>query len=347
MFLHTLDGGILDSHLLKERSMTISAPRWDLTNVYPSLESDEFRAAVDNYKKQVATFEKFFKNKLKKTDSKTKAKDLATLAGKAIDQINSIETLSATIGPFIYSYVTTDSRNKVATKVLSEFEQASLPMNQLTTQFTAWLGKIEPKLDKVIANNKSAKAHEFMLREAADQSKYLMSDEEEALAAELSLSGGNAFEKLQGTVTSQLSVDFELDGKTEKLPMPALINLRSHPDEATRHRAYDAENQAWETVKETLAACLNGVKGEANTLNKKRGRKDDIHSSLDAVRMDRKTLEAMLTAMKDSFPMFRKYFNAKAKKIGKEKLAWWDIYAPVGKTDKAYTFEEACSFILE
>ena len=327
--------------------MTISAPRWDLTNVYPSLESDEFKAAVGDYKKQVAAFEKFFKNKLRKANSKTNAKDLASLAGKAIDQINSIQTLSATIGPFIYSYVTTNSRDKVAMKIRSEFEQASLPMNQLMTQFTAWLGEIAPKLDQIVENNKSAKAHEFMLREAAEQSRYLMSDAEEALAAELSLSGGNAFRKLQGTVTSQLSVDFELDGKTEKLPMPALINLRSHPDEAVRHRAYDAENQAWETVKETLAASMNGVKGETITLNKKRGRKDAIHSSLDEARMDRKTLEVMLTAMRDSFPMFRTYFNAKAKKLGKEKLAWWDLYAPTGKTDKVYSFEEARDFVLE
>src|SRR6266542_5259928 len=319
--------------------MTISAPRWDLSNVYPSLESEEFKAAVADYKKQVAALEKFFKNKLSKMDAKTKAKELAPLIGKAIDQINKIQTLSATITPFIYSYVTTDSRDKVAMKALSEFEQASLPMHQLMTRFTAWLGKVAPKLDKIVANNKSAKAHEFMLNEAAEQSKYLMSNAEEALAAELSLSGGNAFGKLQGTVTSQLSVDFELDGKTEKLPMPALINLRSHPDEATRRRAYEAENQAWATVKETLAACLNGVKGEANTVNKKRGRKDAIHSSIDAARIDRKTLEAMLTAMKDSFPMFRKYFNAKAKQIGKEKFTWRDIYAPMGKTDKVYSFE--------
>ena len=327
--------------------MTISAPRWDLSNVYPSLESAEFKAAVADYKKQVAALEKFFKSKLSKTDAKTKAKDLAPLVGKAIDQINSIQTLSATIGPFIDSYVTTDSRDKVATKTLSEFEQASLPMNQLMTQFTAWLGKIAPKLEKVVANNQSAAAHAFILQEAAEQSKYLMSDEEESLASELSLSGGNAFGKLQGTLTSQLSVDFELDGKTEKMPMPALINLRSHPDEGTRRRAYEAENEAWESVKETLAACMNGVKGEANTLNKKRGRKDAIHSSLDAARMDRKTLDAMMTAMKDSFPMFRKYFSAKAKKLGKEKLAWWDIFAPMGKTDKVYSFEEARDFIVE
>jgi pepF/M3 family oligoendopeptidase len=326
--------------------MTVSAPRWDLSNVYPSLESNEFKAAVEDYKKQVAALQKFFKNKLSKASAKTKANELAPLMGKAIDQINKIQSLSATIVPFIYSYVTTDSRNKAAMKALSEFEQASLPMNQLMTQFTAWLGKLAPKLDQVIKNNKSAGAHAFMLREAAEQSKYLMSEAEEALAAEMSLSGGNAFEKLQGTVTSQLSVDFELDGQVQKMPMPALINLRSHPAEDTRRRAYEAENKAWEDVKEILAACLNGVKGEANTLNKKRGRKDAIHSSLEAARMDRKTLDAMLTAMKDSFPMFRKYFNAKAKKVGKEKLAWWDIFAPMGKTDKVYSFAEARDFIV-
>ena len=38
--------------------MSISAPRWDLTNVYPSLESNEFKAAVEEYKKQVSSLEK-------------------------------------------------------------------------------------------------------------------------------------------------------------------------------------------------------------------------------------------------------------------------------------------------
>ena len=77
--------------------------------------------------------------------------------------------------------------------------------------------------------------------------------------------------------------------------MPALINLRTHADEATRHRAYDAENIAWDSVREALAACLNGVKGEVITLNKRRGREDALHSALDAARIDRPTLEAMLS----------------------------------------------------
>ena len=326
--------------------MTIPAPHWDLSNVYPSLESNEFKAAVTNYKKQVAELQDYFDEVVTKATAKTAPKELASIIGDVVDRFNSAQTLSATIMPFIYSYVTTNSRDKLAMKTLSEFEQASLPMNQLNVQFKAWLGKVAPAPDESLEHNPSAQSHAFMLKEAAEQSKYLMSEAEEGLASELDLSGGNAWGKLQSTIPSQLSVDFELDGETQKLPMPALINLRTHPDEETRHRAYEAENKAWGSVREVLAACMNGVKGEVITLNKRRGRKDALHSALDQARIDRETLEAMLGAMQASFPMFRKYFNHKAKLIGKEKLAWWDIYAPVGKAGTRYTFEEASDFIL-
>ena len=64
----------------------------------------------------------------------------------------------------------------------------------------------------------------------------MMSPREEALASELTLSGGNAWGKLQGTITSQLTAEIELDGRVQTLPMTAIINLRSHPDEAVRRR---------------------------------------------------------------------------------------------------------------
>ena len=181
----------------------------------------------------------------------------------------------------------------------------------------------------------------------AEQSKYLMSEDEEGLAAELNLSGASAWSKLQRTVTSQISVDFELDGTMQKLSMPALINLHSHPDEATRRRAYEAENEAWDGVREPLAAAMNGIKGTVNTLNRRRGRVDALSAALDTARIDRDTFEAMFGAMQASFPMFRRYFRAKAKLLGKEQLAWWDLFAPVGKSDTTYTWQEARTLVLE
>ena len=322
-------------------------PRWDMTGVYPSLASREFKAAVDGYKKQVAALERFYQKELSPAGPRTPAGELARLTGEAVRRINRILTLSGTIQPYIYSFVSTNSRDQEAMRAMSAFEQASLPMDKLMVRFRSWLGRIQPKLEKVIAANETAAAHAFMLREAARQSRYQMSDELEALASEMSLSGGNAFDKLQGTVTSQISVDFELDGRQQKLPITALINLHSHRDEAVRRRAYEAENAVWESAQETLAACMNGVKGEVVTLNRRRGRKDALEPALEAARIDRRTLDAMLGAMQASFPKFREYFKSKAKKIGKEKLAWWDVFAPLGRTDKVYSYEEARDFILE
>ena len=327
--------------------MAVSAPRWDLTNVYPSLESEEFNAAVEEFKTQAADLDDYFVEVVSKTDANTPPDQLGPIVDEVVGRFNAAYELAGTIDPYIGSFTTTDSRDKLAARIESEFEQAYLPLQNLYVQLKGWLGKISPALDKSLEYGASAKLHAFMLKEAAEQSKYLMSETEEALASELSLSGGNAFSKLRSKTVSQVAVEFELDGEMQRMPSPALINLRTHADEDVRRRAYEAENAAWKSVEETLAACLNGVKGHVITLNKRRGREDALHSSLEAARIDRQTLDAMMGAMKDSFPMFRKYFNHKAKLIGKDKLAWWDLFAPVGKTDTRYTYEEARDFILD
>ncbi len=327
--------------------MTTPIPHWDLTNVYPSLESKEFEAAIADAKAQIAEMERYFDERVSKTNASTPPAKLAALVGEGVERSNKLGELVGTLWPYISSFVSTNSRDMLAMKKFSEFQQMMVPAQNLGTRFQAWVGTLGPVLDQVVDLNDSARAHAFNLKETAEQAKYLMSDKEEFLAAELNLSGASAWSKLQGTVTSQLTVDFELDGQVKKLPMPALINLHSHPSEDVRRRAYDAEMKAWKSVEEPLAACMNGIKGTVNTLDKRRGREDALHSAIDAARIDRATLEAMLGAMEASFPMFRKYFKSKAKRFGQQKLPWWNLFAPVGTANKQYSWDEARAFILK
>jgi pepF/M3 family oligoendopeptidase len=322
-------------------------PHWDLSNVYPGLESKEFAADFEALKKTVAKLDAYHSQKLAMADSKTPPAQLAKLLDDCVDLLNEALLLSNTLNIYISSFVTTDSYNTLATKKMSEFELVWVGLQQTMVKLQGWVGSLGAALSEALKHDGPAKEHAFFLKETAEQSKFLMSQPEEMLAAELSLSGANAWSKLQGTVTSQISVDFELDGKVQKLPMAALINLHGHTDETVRHRAYDVEMKEWEKVREPLAACMNGIKGTANTLNHKRGRTDCLHAPIDQARIDRQTLEALLAAMKDSFPIFRQYFKAKAKRLGKEKMAWWDVFAPTGKVDTVYTFAQACEFILE
>jgi pepF/M3 family oligoendopeptidase len=321
--------------------------RWDLANVYPGLDSTKLAEDFQKIKLSLDETETYFNNQVSGVEDNGDAAQIAAVISHMVERLNQLLELSGTVRAYIQSFVATDSFNQPARKLLSQFEMVSLRLQKLSVKVESWLGKLLPQLPEILQHTGAAQEHAFFVTETAEQSKYLMRESEEMLAAELNLSGATAWAKLQGTITSQLSVNFELDGKIQKLSMPALINLHSHPDESVRRRAYETELATWESAKESLAAAMNSIKGTVNTLYRRRNREDALHESIDNARIDRPTLEAMLSAMNDSFPMFRGYFKTKAKRLGKEKLAWWDIFAPAGKNKRTYTFADGREFILK
>ncbi|MCX7669006.1 MAG: oligoendopeptidase F, partial [Anaerolineae bacterium] len=171
--------------------MTQTLPHWDLSNVYPGLESPEFGAAMADFAAQLDELEALFADRIAGTDAATPLPTLSGLVGEAIDRFNAASELADTLRPYIVSFVATDSRNTLARRRLSEFELVAVRLRKLGTRFEAWIGRLAPVLEDVIAANATAAAHAFALREAAEQSRYLMSEAEEALAAELSLSGAS------------------------------------------------------------------------------------------------------------------------------------------------------------
>jgi pepF/M3 family oligoendopeptidase len=325
---------------------TQAVPRWDLSNVYPSLSSKEFEADAIKTTQLITAMEVLLKEKASGMTGKEEVRELTTLALELIERFNELLLTAGTLRAYIESFVSTDSYNTEALRKESEFDQVSMKISQLEVLVLGWIGKAADRLPEMFEHEPKLEAHRYFLEEYARQSKYLMSEAEEMLASELSLSGSTAWGKLQGIITSQASAEVEIDGEIKRLPSPALINLRSHPDGEVRKRGYEAEDKLWTSIKVPLAAAMNGIKGEVNVLNRRRGREDAVHSAIDMAHIDRQTLEAMLGAMQDSFPMFRRYFKAKAKLLGKEGLPWWDVFAPVGEIKSDYTFEEAKEVVL-
>ena len=328
-------------------------PHWDLSNIYPSLESKEVDSAVEDLRVRIKKLDQYLeKEKISRTgDMPSSIERAALLVAEYLQMMNDILALVGTLKAFLFGYITTDSFNTVATRKVSELEMITVQIDRQEVLFRGWFGEVVKQgidLGALIALSPVVKDHDFFLQESVEQSKYLMSDEEEALASELSLSGASAWQKLQGTVTSQISVPFEREGVVEDIPIAALQNIRKYDlDEQTRRRAFEAEIKAWESMREPLAACMNGVKGTVLTLNQRRGREDALHEVLDQARIDREILQVMLGVMKESFPTFRSYFKAKAKRMGKDALAWWDLSAPVGGFERRFTYEEASNFIVD
>ncbi|HLY30898.1 MAG TPA: M3 family oligoendopeptidase, partial [Ktedonobacterales bacterium] len=301
---------------------------------------------------------------VKRTRGKAEAPDAAPVRAveRVIERLNAVMTAYRTVSSYIYSFVATNSRDTLAQARQSELQRQGVRLAQLRARFTAWVGTLD--VETLIARSAIAQAHAFMLHEAQTLARHQMSPAEEALAAELNVTGGAAWGKLHGVITSQLTLTLTLpeDKSVSKgrngakggpasqeqsaITMSMARNLAYDRDREARRRAYKAELACWESNAAPLAAALNGVKGQVNTLTQRRGWPSALDAALFDARIDRATLDAMLTAARESFPDFRRYLHAKARALGLPRLAWYDISAPVGSNGREWSFGQAEEFIL-
>ena len=292
---------------------------WDLTPLFPGLESPEFQKAWEGLKGEIV-----------------RLKGLLEESALLEEVLTSLDTLSEKATPlwaYLYARYSADTRDEAALAKLSELQVLFLDFQRLRPRLTRYLALQDPE---------EAGPYRLLVEEAKEEALHMMPEGEEVLAAELSLSGRAAWDKLHESLTSQITA--VVDG--EEKPITKVRNLYFHPEEEVRKKAYEAELKAWEAHEVPLAFALNGVKGEASVLNRRRGYRDDLEPTLHKNRITRKALKAMQEAVRESLPLFRRYFHLKAKALGKERLDWWDLFAPIGK-GRRWSLEEARRFIVE
>lgn len=325
-------------------------PRWDMSVVYSSLESPEFAAGFAATIQKIRDTVALFDAEGIAAPSESPAVDaaLVTRFERVLIALTETQEAVRTLRGYISAFVATDSRDTVAQARSSEMRRETVALSLLSTRLTAWLGALD--IEALIARSPLAADHAFFLRRAKISAEHLLSPGEEALVAQLSLSGGSAWTRLYGDVTSQMSVPFTRQGgvEIEDLPMSVIRALATDGDREVRRRAYEAELVAWEKNAIPIAAALNAIKQETDTLTAGRAWKEPLDAAVFGNSIDRETLDAMLTAARASFPDFRRYLRAKAGYVsGTDHLPWYDLFAPVGTAGREWKWADAEAFVIE
>lgn len=327
-------------------STTQTPPHWDMTVIYPSLDSPEFDQGFAHFTQQVTELVQLFDTHSIHAQAALALTDVALQTFETVTtHLNEVLEETSTLGAYLSCFVTTNTQDTLAAARYSEFQQQAARLSLLNTRYVAWIGSLN--VQELISRSQLASEHTYMIQKASEQAHHLMSPAEEDLAAELELSSGAGWEKLHGDITSQLLVPIELHGTHQELPMSVIRNFAYDPDRETRRVAYEAELAGWKKAAVPLAAAMNGIKGQVNTLSRRRGWDTPLDASLFDANIDSETLEAMLSAARESFVDLRRYLHAKARALGLERLAWYDIFAPMGKEKQVWEFAQARAFIVE
>ncbi len=312
---------------------------WNLDNLYTSINSDEYKKDKLAFERKIDELALFLQND---------AKSLSTIDVLTTYIKKLTETFKySTVASYVFLFVTTNATN---TEYLKEEQNIMKILNKLAlpeTLFKKYVANID-NLDNIIKESPSLQPFELFLKEAKEQSVYALSEGEEILLAKLKETGSSAYDKLRDSYISTLLVDVTIDGKVEQLTFPALRNLAFSPNQATRKAGLEKEIESLGKIEKTVAACLNGIKGEVITVSEMRGYTSPLDMTLKSQRMDEKTLNTMFTAMREFLPEFERYFAKKAEILGhKNGLPFYDLFAPIGKSDMKFTYEEAYEYIIK
>ncbi|WP_448542932.1 M3 family oligoendopeptidase [Roseiflexus sp.] len=326
-------------------SVSETLPHWDMTVVYPALDSPEFNHDLTATRQAFDTMTSLFDRLGIDRRDRQSTDDAAVAAFETVvPALNELLERFSTLRAYVYSFVATDSRNDQAQATFSMLMREGVRLTKLLRRLTAWLGGLD--VETLIQRSTIARDHAYLVRRAAEEARHLMSPAEEELAAELDLSSGIAWARMYQNLTSQILVPIEREGQTVELPMSQVRNLARDPDRAVRRSAHEAELAAWERAALPLASALNSIKGQVLTLSRRRRWASPLEASLFDNGIDRATLDAMMTVAREFFPDFRRYLRAKARLLGLERLAWYDLFAPVGSGGRSWRFSDASAFIV-
>ncbi len=315
---------------------------WDLDSIFPngsqSVEFADFLAGLDAAMRQAEA------SKLPGPLNSATQLDWLSIFQSYLD-------LSARLshaGSYVGCLVSQDVKDETARLLDGRLDRFSARLEGLWTRLNAAAAD-QPDADwDNLMQTSALKPVAFKLSEQRTLAKQKMPADLESLAAELAADGYHAWDQLYGTVSGLKQVEFEEDGKAQQKSLGQLQHkFMGDPDRSVRQRAFEAYQLAWQDLAPTVALALNYQAGFRLTLYRRRGWDSVLKEPLFNNRLSQDTLDAMWNVVAAKSHKLQDYFKAKAALLGVDKLKWYDISAPVGKTDRKFSFAEAGDFIVD
>ena len=314
---------------------------WSLKELYPSFESEEFKIDMDKLTIKINEVNEWANDIVKDNN------DILVKLEEYIKKYSKLTELISKIGAFIQLSISVNTKDTEALRYSDIFEKKLTYMVEASTKIERYISNID-NIECIIEKSELLKAHEYVLKSIIEQSKYLLSDKEESIIANMKNTGSNAWSKLKDNLISSLMVEIKENDEVKEYPLTVVLNMAEDKSGEVRKRAYEAEIASYKKIEEGVAAALNGIKGEVLTVCDFRGYKSPLEKTLLDSRMDEESLNAMLDAMKESLPVFRKYLRRKAEMLGhKNGLPFYDLYAPISNADMKFTYDEGAKFVVK
>jgi oligoendopeptidase F len=181
------------------------------------------------------------------------------------------------------------------------------------------------------------------LRSARRYRPHLLTEPEEKILAEKSISSQSAWARLFSELASALRVD--LDG--DQVPLDVALSGLQAPEREVRRASAEAVSEALEPGLRTRAFVYNTLIYDKAVEDRLRSYPHWLASRNLSNEASDESVMALIEAVRRRYDIPQRWYVLKAKLLGIDRLADYDRMAPVSSEDVSYSFADARDMVLD
>ncbi len=318
-------------------TVKINAPKWNLSDFYSSISDKKIDKDFDFAKKEVFDFEKKYCKKIAKLNAKS--------LFEAIAKYQEISEILGKISSFSYLIYASDLSDKKNLEFYQNISEKITEIEKNLVFFNLEINEISDlNLEKMLKNSKDLAKFQPFLRDIRIFKKHQLNFELEKFSLEKNIAARDSWVRLFDEINNNL--EFNYRGKI--LSNQEIFDLLSDVDEKVRKDASKAIGKTFEKNAKIFAFITNILAKNKDIDDKWRGFKSPISSRNLSNFIEDEIVDGLIKKVKENYQeISHKYYQKKAKILGKKKLNYWDRNAPlVDKKEKLISWESARELVL-
>jgi oligoendopeptidase F len=300
-----------------------SLPQWDLTSLYPGIDSAEIKHDVARSDAMCVAFEEQYKGKLAELADQPQAG--AALAA-AIRSLESIEDLLGRIASYAQLVYYDNTSDPIRAKFFGDVQERITASSSHLLFFTLELNQLTADVVAAAMIDPALAHYRPWIEDLRKEKPYQLEDRVEQLFHEKTVTGERAWIRLFDDTIAALR--FKVGG--EELALEPTLNLLQHRDEKSRKAAALALGRTFRAHLRTFALITNTLAKDKEISDRWRGFTDIADQRHLANRVEREVVEALASAVRAAYPrLSHRYYALKARWFGRKRLPYWDRNAPL------------------
>ena len=316
-------------------------PEWDLSALYPSLDSPQIKEDLARADAMCLKFEEQYKGKLLGLADQPSAGRALAAAIKTYETIDDLIGRVVSYAQLVYSGNTTDP---VRAKFYGDVQDRVTTSSSHLLFFSLELNRIDDAVLERAMADPALGHYRPWLTDLRKAKPYQLEDRVEQLFHEKSVTGQAAWNRLFNDTIAGLR--FKVGTKT--LAIEPTLNLLQDRNERNRKAAAEALGRTFREHLGVFTLITNTLAKDKEISDRWRGFADIADARHLDNRIEREVVEALVRAVREAYPrLSHRYYALKAKWFGKKRLSYWDRNAPLPAVPtRAIPWQEAKNTVL-